>query len=88
MRIRVIQSPTVSDVDGIRLDVFRPGIRYEMGKGLGALFQAEGWGLPVASDEPAMISPVSECADAEHTPADMFRDVSPSVRRRFPYARR
>jgi hypothetical protein len=59
MRIKVVQTPPLSDVDGIRLDVFRPGVQYEMGTNLGALFLAEGWGEPAPSDEPAMVVPIS-----------------------------
>jgi hypothetical protein len=60
MRIRVIQKPTADEVDGIRLDTFEPGIQYEVGNQLGALMLAEQWAEPVASDEPAVVIPISE----------------------------
>src|SRR5258705_13329026 len=75
MRIKVIQTPTLSEVDGVRLDLFQPGVQYEMGNTLGALFLAEGWGEPVASDEPAMLVPLSEfTVDA---PANQIREIYP-----------
>jgi hypothetical protein len=79
MRIKVIQTPTRPDVDGIRLDLFHPGIQYEMGNLLGALFFAEGWGVPVASDEPAMIIPISEpTADRQRPSPNLTREIFPS----------
>jgi hypothetical protein len=58
MRIKVVQKRSVSVVDGISLDVYQPGVRYEMGNCLGALFPAEGWAVPVNSIEPAMQIPL------------------------------
>ena len=75
MRIKILHAPPVCDVDGIRLDLFQPGMQYEMGNSLGALFLAEGWGEPVASDEPAMLVPLSEfTADG---PANLVREIYP-----------
>ena len=78
MRIKILRPPTVRDVDGIRLDVFRPGVQYEMGNSLGALFLAEGWGEPIASDEPAVLIPLSEfTVDTERAPARLIRQTCP-----------
>jgi hypothetical protein len=79
MRIKVVQIPTLSEVDGVRLDVFRPGIQYEMGNSLGALFLAEGWAVPVDSTESAMLIPISEfVADRETAePQNLVREVWP-----------
>jgi hypothetical protein len=95
MRIKIVQTPTRCDVDGIRLDVFQPGVQYEMGNSLGALFLAEGWGVPVASDEPAMLIPVGEIT--ADRPTNLVREIYPSYfdvapalaadRRRRPRAR-
>jgi hypothetical protein len=75
MRIKILRTPTLRDVDGIRLDLFQPGVQYEMGNSLGALFLAEGWGEPVASDEPAVLIPVREfTADA---PPNLAREIYP-----------
>ena len=50
MRIEVVQRPTISSIDGIRLDCFEPGKQYEVGNSIGALFLAEGWAVPVPVD--------------------------------------
>jgi hypothetical protein len=52
MRIEVVQRPSVSSIDGIRLDCFEPGKRYEVGNSIGAVFLAEGWAIPVPLDSP------------------------------------
>ena len=80
MRIRVLQTPTIAEVDGIRLDVFLPGVQYEMGNCLGALFLSEGWAIPVDSVEPAMVIPLSEfSADrpASPSPPNLVREIYP-----------
>src|SRR6266478_273145 len=79
MRIKVIRTPTLSEVDGVRLDLFRPGVQYEMGNCLGALVLAEGWGVPVDSTEPAMVIPMSEfAADRDRAePRNAVREVRP-----------
>jgi hypothetical protein len=60
MRIRVIQKPKMSCIDGIPLDRFVPGLQYEVGNSIGALFLAEGWAEPVADEEPALLTPLRE----------------------------
>jgi hypothetical protein len=69
----------LGDVDGIRLDLFHPGVQYEVGNCLAALFLAEGWAVPVDSSEPAMVIPVSELgADREIAdPQNLVREVWP-----------
>jgi hypothetical protein len=57
MRIRIVQSPTVSDVDGVDLDYFTIGGEYEVGNSVGALLLAEGWAEPVALDAPKVPEP-------------------------------
>jgi hypothetical protein len=100
MRIRVLQKPTLREVDGIRLDVFEPGVQYELGNSLGALFLAEGWAEPVPSDEPALVIPLSEFAPDRPTsaPPNLVREMFPPYydmptalaadRRRHPRPRR
>jgi hypothetical protein len=66
-------------VDGIRLDLFQPGVQYDLGNCLGALFLSEGWAVPVETTEPAMVIPISELA-AGRDPADpqnLRREVWP-----------
>jgi hypothetical protein len=70
----------VGSVDGIDLRRFVPGQQYEVGNSLGALLLAERWAEPVASEEPAVVIPVTELsADAppERAPADLVREVFP-----------
>src|SRR5467141_2757310 len=60
MRIRVVQRPSRESIDGLRLDRFQPGFRYDVGTTLGCLFLSEGWAEPVATEEPALLIPPSE----------------------------
>ena len=78
MRIKVLHRPTIAEVDGIRLDAFNPGVQYELGNCLGALFLAEGWAIPVDSTEPAMVIPLSEfAADRAASPSaeNLVREI-------------
>jgi len=77
MRIRVIQTPTQACIDGIQLDRFRPGVQYEVGNLVGALFLAEGWGEPVASDEPAVVIPLSQLDNHAARPPNLTRETFP-----------
>ena len=55
MRIRVIQKPSETCIDGIQLDRFEPGFEYDLGHSLSAVFLAEGWGEPVVPEAPAVV---------------------------------
>src|SRR5437868_5806902 len=79
MRIRVLQTPSVSTVDGIDLQRFRSGQQYEVGNKIGALFLAEGWAEPVASEEPALVIPISEFVNAprDDAPQNLVRETFP-----------
>ena len=77
MRIRVIHKPSVSVVDGVRLDVFQPGVLYDMGTMLGSVFLAEGWGVPVDSDEPAIVIPLRGARVDRLLPPNLVREVHP-----------
>jgi hypothetical protein len=46
MRIRIIQRPTISHVDGIRVDCYRVGSVYDVNESLGEIFLAEEWAEP------------------------------------------
>src|SRR5438270_207186 len=72
MRIRVIQKPREACIDGIQLDRFFPGMQYEVGPTLGALFLAEGWAEPIDSQEPAIVIPIHNLADA---PINLIREM-------------
>ena len=59
LRIRIVQSPPIADVDGITVDHLEVGEEYEVGNSIGALFLAEGWAEPVALNEPRPPEPFS-----------------------------
>jgi hypothetical protein len=79
MRIRIIQKPTESCIDGLRLDKFVPGHLYEVGNMLGTLFLSEGWAEPVDDPEPALVIPLREFeTDAtEPVPKNLIRESYP-----------
>jgi hypothetical protein len=51
MRIRIVQRPPVSSIDGIRLDRYEVGRSYDVGNSLAGLLLAEQWAEPVPFDE-------------------------------------
>ena len=58
MRIKIIKKPSLSRVNGLRLDVFQPGVLYEMVNALATFLISEGWAEPVLSDEPVIVIPL------------------------------
>jgi hypothetical protein len=84
MRIRVIQKPSVSSIDGLRLDVFEPGFHYDVGTTLGMLFLAEGWAEPVTTEAPALVIPLMETtSDSDHRISNLVREIIPPYLDRF-----
>ena len=83
LRIRVVRTPTLSEVDGIDLRRFRVGLTYEVGNNLGALFLAEGWAEPVADDVPALLVLFSE---ADPFITRVVDPLAPTTLRRETYA--
>jgi hypothetical protein len=75
MRILVIQKPPSRSIDGLRLDCFQPGSQYEMGTTLGTLFLSEGWGEPVITEEPALLTPVRETPPADPSVERVLRNL-------------
>ena len=49
MRIRIVRTLPIRDVDGIALDAFEVGMEYDVGTRMGALMLAEGWAEPVTA---------------------------------------
>ena len=47
MRLRICRQPP-GNIDGLRLDQFRPGLVYDIGSQLASVFLAEGWAEPVS----------------------------------------
>ena len=58
MRIKIIKKPSVARVNGMRLDVFQPGVLYEMVDTFATFLISEGWAEPVLSDEPVIVIPL------------------------------
>ena len=82
LRIRILQKPPSSSIDGVRLDSFEPGFTYEVGNILGALMLAERWAEPVTDEEPALLVPLSQAAALSDcvdglAPSNLVREVVP-----------
>ena len=82
LRIRILQKPPTSSIDGIRLDRFEPGFMYEVGNAIGAVMLAERWAEPLTDDEPALLVPLSQAEAfsdcvAELAPSNLVREVVP-----------
>jgi len=75
MRIRVVKTPSLEEVDGIRLDQFRPVGEYRLGNSLAALFLAEGWGEPIPDDETELAVPPIQSQIAQ--PPNLVRERFP-----------
>jgi len=88
MRIKVIQIPAVAEVDGVSLAMFRPGVEYEMGIRLGALFLAAGWAIPIDATEPTALIPIREWGADDDTgnPRTLMRAVWSSDHDALPVA--
>jgi hypothetical protein len=53
MRIRIIQQPTVSSINGMRRDKFLPAATYKPREPVSdALLLAEGWAIPIRTNDP------------------------------------
>jgi hypothetical protein len=70
MRIRIVQKPAVTCIDGFRLDQFRPGHVYHLGSLMAGVFLAEGWAEPVDDQEPGR-------QDAPAIPRNLTREFFP-----------
>ena len=56
LRIRIIQRPTMSCIDGFQLDRFVPGVQYDVSPLFAAYMVTEGWAEPV---EPIELDPAT-----------------------------
>ena len=77
MRLRIVQSPPMTAVDGLALDGFEIGGEYEVGNSVGALLLAEGWAEPVALDAPKPPEPFS--ADDPFGTTTLDRNSPPNL---------
>jgi hypothetical protein len=76
LRIRVIQKPAVSSIDGISLEHFEPGLPYEVGSLLAAVFLAERWAEPLTWSDPAAFR-IRGSADDAADPPNLIREDTP-----------
>jgi hypothetical protein len=83
MRIRVIQKPTATCLDGVHLDTFHVGQQYEVGSILGALLLCEGWAVPVDDPRPALVIPMGPMAPMAEFAPDRPSDTPPNLVREF-----
>jgi hypothetical protein len=60
VRIRLIRKPPHMCIDGVDVDRFEVRRTCEAGSSVGALFFSEGSAVPAVSDDPALITPLSE----------------------------
>ena len=79
MRIRIVQTPPVADLDGISLAHFRLGAEYDVGSSIASVFLAEGWAEPVPLDdvtvEPSGASDPPNLKKEQHPPY-LERDIA------------
>jgi hypothetical protein len=79
MRIRIVHSPALASIDGIRLDTFEVGTEYDVGSTLASLLLAEGWAVP--ADQKPSVEPEGtgriEPGRSEDPP-NLIRDSYPS----------
>ena len=62
MRIRLVHKPRKGCIVGVDVDRFEVGMTYDVGTAVGGLFLSEQWAVPVVSDEPAVVIPLSQLA--------------------------
>ena len=53
IRVQITKKPTVSSIDGVRIDTFEVGHVYEIGTSIATVLLAEGWATPAADEKPA-----------------------------------
>ena len=76
MRIRIVQTPPLSSVDGIAI-AFEVAREYMVGNSVGALFLAEGWAVPVELDAPSPPEPFG--ADDPHSVTTLDKGNPPNL---------
>jgi hypothetical protein len=89
LRIQIVRRPPVANIDGIRLDVFEPGSRHEVGNLLGAVLLAEGWATCVADERPPPLAvpdrPPAPPAEPKNgssesdAPSNLVRETTPRL---------
>jgi hypothetical protein len=84
MRIRILQRPLQSSIDGIRLDHFEPGRVYEVGSSVGSILLAEQWAEPAPLVETPPVIRISKRKPPERqtradpaNPPNLIREIHP-----------
>jgi hypothetical protein len=81
MRIKIIRNPTVSCIDGVQLDHFRLGFKYDVGSVIATYLITEGWAEPILDDSPALITTFDELHfdrnHDPHAPPNLTREFFP-----------
>jgi hypothetical protein len=80
VRIRIIQQPTISSIDGIRVDKFVTGGTYNIGTSLGSLFLAEGWAVPIGTNDAHGGGILLRHMDGRDRPPNLIIETSPPLR--------
>jgi hypothetical protein len=88
MRIRIVQEPSIGDVDGVDLTQFHVGREYDLGVTLASVLLAEGWAEPIPLDAPpppvpfGPQDPFTMRIIGRHEPPALVRDeFQPSAKR-------
>ena len=76
MRIRVVQKPGSTSIDGIRLQDFEAGQFYEVGTIVGTLMLAEGWAVPDNAPDLARSAPHRPEIRGVYEPPRALRDIA------------
>jgi CheY-like chemotaxis protein len=74
VRLRILRAPQ-GHADGFDLRRFQIGQIYDVGTALANLLLAEGWGVPVDVQEPALVVPLSTMSQKTVLVVDDDRDV-------------
>jgi len=84
MWIRIVRKPAITNLDGIGLEHFEVGAKYEVGNAVGALLLAEGWAEPLPLSPPAAVLPFIETPlparkprAGSTGPPNLVRDTNP-----------
>ncbi len=78
MRIKIIHPPTRPCIDGVTLDRFVPGLKYEVGAVLAAYLIAEGWAEPIDALDSSGQAPLQDFqADHREYPFNVKREHYP-----------
>jgi len=87
MRIRIVQNPGSSSIDGIRLRDFELGQSYDVGTTVGTFLLAEGWAVPddapdLGADDPPTQAPIRGIHESPRPLRDIAADYSRRPRKK------